>query len=444
MKELRIGLVLYGGVALAVYINGVVTEFWQALRASRANRQIPPEQLWGTAKIYADLLSELAGRDDTTEIRVVIDAVAGTSAGGVNGAALFKAIVDGADATILNRVWLDDADISNLKGDPDKPGLFWRSIDAILGFLPFAKKYRSSLAPHKSLDWHWVRNTVYTLLTTQDARRTPLKGEFFTEIISRSLAEMSRGEKSGPLLPNRGTFDLFLTRTDLHGWPRHLPVSDAYHREDLYERTHAHVMAFRVRPAVPELGLTQKNTVTDFDLTYGARTTAGFPFAFAPITYQTTVDDFLNGNPAGEVRPKKSFDDMYLREHVLMEFPTDRARMVDGGVLDNRPFSDVTRAIEAKPADREVKRVVAYIEPDPERSDPDPEKNSAIRRRRTRESSIRFPTCSGCSAMSPFWEICAACRRAMKRFAGSPRSGLTTSATRHGSSTVFLPAGMTP
>jgi len=25
MKELRIGLVLYGGVALAVYINGVVT-----------------------------------------------------------------------------------------------------------------------------------------------------------------------------------------------------------------------------------------------------------------------------------------------------------------------------------------------------------------------------------------------------------------------------------
>jgi hypothetical protein len=33
MKELRIGLVLYGGVALAVYINGVATEIWQTLRA---------------------------------------------------------------------------------------------------------------------------------------------------------------------------------------------------------------------------------------------------------------------------------------------------------------------------------------------------------------------------------------------------------------------------
>ncbi len=36
VKELRIGLVLYGGVALAVYINGVVTEIWHVLRASRA------------------------------------------------------------------------------------------------------------------------------------------------------------------------------------------------------------------------------------------------------------------------------------------------------------------------------------------------------------------------------------------------------------------------
>ena len=41
--------------------------------------------------------------------------------------------------------------------------------------------------------------------------------------------------------------------------------------------------------------------------------------------------------------------------------------MVNGGVLDNRPFAHVTRAIEAKPADFEVRRIIAYIELDPER-----------------------------------------------------------------------------
>jgi hypothetical protein len=56
-----------------------------------------------------------------------------------------------------------------------------------------------------------------------------------------------------------------------------------------------------------------------------------------------------------------------LREHRLSGFDTKKARMVNGGVLDNRPFAHVTRAIEAKPADFEVRRIIAYIELDPER-----------------------------------------------------------------------------
>ena len=41
--------------------------------------------------------------------------------------------------------------------------------------------------------------------------------------------------------------------------------------------------------------------------------------------------------------------------------------MVDGGVLNNRPFTHVTRAIETKSADFGVRRIIAYIELDPER-----------------------------------------------------------------------------
>ena len=60
MKEIRIGLVLYGGVSLAVYINGVTTELWNLLRASRARQnRNERDKLDDTAEIYAELLDRL-------------------------------------------------------------------------------------------------------------------------------------------------------------------------------------------------------------------------------------------------------------------------------------------------------------------------------------------------------------------------------------------------
>ncbi|MFT7571685.1 MAG: patatin-related protein [Paracoccaceae bacterium] len=361
MKELRIGLVLYGGVALAVYINGVVTEIWHALRASRAMQDGEDTNLDSTSEIYRDLLAELKETADTDELRIVVDAVAGTSAGGVNGAALFKAIVQGADASVLNDVWLDDADIKNLQGDPDRLPWYLRAAENMLRIFPTLKKLRSNLREQTTLEWTWIRDTIYTLAATKDPQKSPLKGDFFTTIIAASLRRMSENKKSEPLLPTRGTFDLFLTRTDLHGWPRHLPVSRRYHPTDLYERTHAHVMAYRVRFGDPP------SKISDFELTYGARTTAGFPLAFAPVTYKEIRQNFLEAQPSATPPSDDEFTNTYLREHHLSGFDTSKARMVDGGVLDNRPFTHVTRAIEAKPADFEVRRIVAYIEPDPER-----------------------------------------------------------------------------
>ncbi len=361
MKELRIGLVLYGGVALAVYINGVATEIWQTLRASRSMQDGDDGNLDSTSAIYHDLLTELKSSEQADELRIVVDAVAGTSAGGVNGAALFKAIVQGADASVLNKVWLDDADIKNLQGDPDRMPWYLRAAENVLRIFPTLKKLSQNLREQTSLEWTWIRDTVYTLAATKDPQKSPLKGDYFTTIIAASLARMSENTISRPLLPSRGTFDLFLTRTDLHGWPRHLPVSQRYHPKDLYERTHAHVMAYRVRMGGPP------SRISDFELTYGARTTAGFPLAFAPVTYKEIRQNFLEGQPSATPPSEDEFADTHLREHRLSGFDTSKARMVDGGVLDNRPFTHVTRAIEAKPADFEVRRIVAYIEPDPER-----------------------------------------------------------------------------
>src|SRR3546814_16320466 len=118
MKELLIGLVLYGGVYLAVYMNGIATEFWSALRASRSHTGTGGAALGGTPAVYRDLLQELEALTSGEKLRIVVDAVAGTSAGGVNGAALARAVVDGADASVLNRVRIEEADIAAMRCDP--------------------------------------------------------------------------------------------------------------------------------------------------------------------------------------------------------------------------------------------------------------------------------------------------------------------------------------
>ena len=124
MKELRIGLVLYGGVSLAVYMNGVVTEIWNALRASvaRAPDLMPAE---GTAGVYRKLMNDLKHCGDCDDLRIVVDTITGTSAGGVNGVVLGKAIATGADASVLNTTWIENAGIEKLAAPPPGRAPWW-------------------------------------------------------------------------------------------------------------------------------------------------------------------------------------------------------------------------------------------------------------------------------------------------------------------------------
>src|SRR3546814_14869711 len=71
MKELRIGLVLYGGVSLAVYMNGIATEFWSALRASRSHTGTGGAALGGTPAVYRDLLQELEALTSGEKLRII-------------------------------------------------------------------------------------------------------------------------------------------------------------------------------------------------------------------------------------------------------------------------------------------------------------------------------------------------------------------------------------
>jgi len=359
MKELRIGLVLYGGVSLAIYMNGISTELFHLLRASKARQDGDRTQLADTARIYAELLDEL-NELTKSDLRIVVDAVAGTSAGGINGAVLAKAIVDGGDASILNEVWLKDADISKLRAEPSRAlPWYWRALLCVAecALKPLRKlKARVILTPNVS--WRWLRNHLYSMIAEKDGQSPPLDGDYFTRMIAGTLSRMGTG---AALLPSSESFDLYLTRTDLHGWPRHLPVSRLFHASPLYERTHAHVMHFRRKPYGGSWN-------DDFGLTYASRSTASFPVAFAPVNYNSIQTAYQTKRPNDPVPKVRQFAGEHLPEHTLFDFPADGAWMIDGGVLDNKPFTHVARAIERKPARHQIFRVLAYVEPDPEDS----------------------------------------------------------------------------
>ncbi|HLO03820.1 MAG TPA: patatin-like protein, partial [Symbiobacteriaceae bacterium] len=116
--QLRLALVLYGGASLAVYMNGMAQEILALVRAANARALTPdgdgqgPNSPWAEAERltnpYTDLLT-LSGFD------VIVDVIAGTSAGGLNGLMLAKALASGApDLGPLQTLWAEAAQIEKL------------------------------------------------------------------------------------------------------------------------------------------------------------------------------------------------------------------------------------------------------------------------------------------------------------------------------------------
>src|SRR4051794_36659425 len=98
VKELRLGLVCYGGGSLAIYMHGVTVELQSLARASVVycdhDPGLPRENPFDegtTERVHWDALNQVCNTGDKAALRVVIDVIAGTSAGGINGVVLAKA-----------------------------------------------------------------------------------------------------------------------------------------------------------------------------------------------------------------------------------------------------------------------------------------------------------------------------------------------------------------
>ncbi|GJH14327.1 hypothetical protein CBA19CS11_35835 [Caballeronia novacaledonica] len=124
LEELRIALVMNGGVSLAVWMGGVTNEIFRLVKERHP--------------VYAGLLA-------LTHSAARVDVISGTSAGGVNGAALSLALLYDSEFAKLREVWMNMRTFQDLLRDPlDKnPGSLLRGDDY---FLPQIKEAFSKLA----------------------------------------------------------------------------------------------------------------------------------------------------------------------------------------------------------------------------------------------------------------------------------------------------------
>ena len=105
--EHRLALVMNGGVSLAVWMGGVACEIDTVRRASNG---IPlPPNASAAEKAVHDLWIK-ATHD--AGVRVTVDVIAGTSAGGLNGVLLAAAIARGASLAGLKKLWHDSGQMS--------------------------------------------------------------------------------------------------------------------------------------------------------------------------------------------------------------------------------------------------------------------------------------------------------------------------------------------
>jgi predicted acylesterase/phospholipase RssA len=102
-REVRLGLVLNGGVSLAIWIGGVTRELDAARRAFDPTTSDDAN----TAPLYREILAALKSC-------VVVDVIAGASAGGINGVLLGAAIYNRKALKDLRETWIGLGDFRAL------------------------------------------------------------------------------------------------------------------------------------------------------------------------------------------------------------------------------------------------------------------------------------------------------------------------------------------
>jgi patatin-related protein len=350
-KELRLALICYGGVSLAIYMHGVTREIWHMVRASRAfHDDVQPAR--SSEAVYHDLLAEMSRVSDV-KLRVLTDIIAGSSAGGINGIFLSQAIVTGQSLEPLTDMWLEMADVDVLL-DPDARPLsrftkFWAAPIAWMILRRRGGAVERTVAKE-------AQEEVATKLSRFVRARwfaPPFGGNVFSKLLLDALNAMAASTAGPKLLPSNQPLDLFVTVTDFNGHDQVLRLNSP---EIVTESEHRITVDFSTR------GRTGLADIPE--LIFAARATASFPGAFPPFSVRELDRLLERENVSWPGR------NAFLKRVLPQQFAANAAEdtmLIDGSVLANAPFNQAIAALRNRPARREVDRRFVYIDPKPGR-----------------------------------------------------------------------------
>jgi patatin-related protein len=326
-QEFRLGLVVYGGIALAIYMNGVCREFYNAVRG---------RGLYKLLKVV-------------TDSDIIVDVISGTSAGGINGVLLSYALTNSNESRVVDfkhfaDLWRDSGDIGRLLRTANEQ-------KAIAG------------------------TPVESLLNGE---------EYYQSQLAKAFKRGDEPAPAGECFSKSTELDLFVTGTDLLG-----KVYKAFDNTGQLIEVKDHRTVFLLkhregRKHPFELA----SPVISQALAKLCRITSCFPVAFPVVTVKL-VERIQDGDPeeidkrrerAKQEEKDKQYQDYKVDEWLVewgslidRELPLiektlhgRQLHFTDGGVLDNRPFSYTVQEIYNRVAYRPVERRLFYIDPSPD------------------------------------------------------------------------------
>ncbi len=318
-EEIRFAVVLNGGVSLAVWMGGTMLELDRLVKA----REEPDQQAGPKSAdpIYAALLA-LAGCTARTDV------ISGTSAGGINGAALALCQVNtGAELGLLRDIWVDQGRIESLLRQPFR-GAPTSLLKGDEFFLPQLNNALGLLA--KPSGW-------------REPSLAPIDLSISTTVLGgNQLVTMDSTGQALPQTLHAGRFH----------WARlpETPLEDDPFRVDRVERA-AHRLAL------------------------AARCTASFPVAFEPVFVPVNSPQHAEPDQGSKLTQEQQLrPDMaaVVQQWGNPGSAANRSRYaVDGGLLANTPTLSALKAVESMPARGPVRRVMLLVYPHAEPPRPD-------------------------------------------------------------------------
>lgn len=350
-KELRLALVCYGGISLAVYMHGITKEVWRLARASRAfHDDIAPTKT--SQRVYRELLDTIEQRSGI-KLRAMVDIIAGASAGGINGVFLAEAIASGKSLDPLTDLWLDKADVDILIAPDNRPISRFTKFWAVPIAWAVARRRGGTIAATVDPEAQDEVSAKLSRFVRAKWFQPPFGGKGFTNLIIDAFEAMDTRPTTEPLLPDGQPLDLFVTVTDFHGHPQKLHLNSP---PEIIETEHRLTLPFT------DHGIRPRDLGSIPELTFAARATASFPGAFPPFTVKE-LDEVLEER--GIAWPgRAAFLQRVLPRHSAAG-TAETTPLIDGSVLANAPFGPAIDALRNRPAHREIDRRFVYIDPKP-------------------------------------------------------------------------------